>query len=167
LIDLTGGLPLFVLNAISVAESDYDGSLKQLCADLAQSAHTREVAQDLILGRVFDRLPKVVADIAELLSLCDAPLRRTEIQSYIAVADGSDQASFDRALRQLVSQGLLQVFADDRIKLHDAARAVGKGRLLLREGHWLVSLTHHDPLANFRPSSTPAAARLVPIDLAA
>jgi hypothetical protein len=132
LIDLTGGLPLFVLNAISVAESDYDGSLKQLCADLAQSAHTREVAQDLILGRVFDRLPKAVADVAELLSLCDAPLRRTEIQSYISVADGSDQANFDRALRQLVSQGLLQVFADDRIKLHDAARAVGKGRLLLR-----------------------------------
>ena len=31
----------------------------------------------------------------------------------------------------LVSQGLLQVFAHDRIKLHDAARAVGKGRLLL------------------------------------
>ncbi|MHC2424221.1 hypothetical protein ACVII1_007222 [Bradyrhizobium elkanii] len=132
LIDLTGGLPLFVLNAISVAESDYDGSLKQLCADLAQSAHTREVAQDLILGRVFDRLPKVVADVAELLSLCEAPLRRTEIQSYISVAGGFNQANFDRALRQLVSQGLLQVFGDDRIKLHDAARAVGKGRLLLR-----------------------------------
>ena len=53
LIDLTGGLPLFILNAISVAKSDYDGSLKRLCADLARSAHTREAAQDLILGRVF------------------------------------------------------------------------------------------------------------------
>ena len=30
-----------------------------------------------------------------------------------------------------MDHGLLQVFASDRIKLHDAARAVGKGRLLL------------------------------------
>ena len=131
LIDLTGGLPLFVLNAISVAKSDYDGSLKRLCADLARSAHTREIAQDLILGRVFDRLPEAVARVADLLSLCDAPLTREEIRSYIATAGGPDQAVFARALRHLVSRGLLQVFANDRIKLHDAARAVGKGRLLL------------------------------------
>jgi hypothetical protein len=131
LINLTGGLPLFVLNAISVAKSDYDGSLRRLCADLARSAHTREIAQDLILGRIFDQLPEAVASVAELLSLCDAPLRREEVRSYVAAAGGSNPAVFDRALRRLVSQGLLQVFADDRIKLHDAARAVGKGRLLL------------------------------------
>lgn len=131
LIDLTGGLPLFVLNAISVAKSDYDGSLKRLCADIARSAHTREIAQDFILGRVFDRLPEAVASVAELLSLCDAPLTREEIRSYMAAAGGLDQAVFQLALRHLVNQGLLQVFANDRIKLHDAARAVGKGRLLL------------------------------------
>ena len=89
------------------------------------------MAQELILGRVFDRLPEAVADVAELLSLCDAPLRREEAQSYVAAAEGPDQAAFVRSLRHLVSQGLLQAFADDRIKLHDAARAVGKGRLLL------------------------------------
>jgi hypothetical protein len=132
LIDLTGGLPLFALNAISVAKSDYEGSLKRLCADLARSGHTRETAQDLILGRVFDGLPAAVAELAELLSLCDAPLTRDEVRSYVAETGPPDQAVFDRALRFLVSQGLLQVFANDRIKLHDAARAVGKGRLLLR-----------------------------------
>ena len=131
MIDLTGGLPLFVLNAISLAKSDYDGSLKRLCADLARSAHTREIAQDLILGREFDRLPKAVADVAELLSLCDAPLTREEVRSFVAAAEGPGGAVFDRALRHLVDQGLLQVFANDRIRLHDAGRAVGKGRLLL------------------------------------
>lgn len=131
LIDLTGGLPLFVLNAISIAKSDYDGSLKRLGIDLARSAHTKEMAQDLILGRVFERLPKIVGEVAELLSLCDAPLKREEAQSYVAAAEGPDQTVFARTLRHLVSQGLLQTFADDRIKLHDAARAVGKGRLLL------------------------------------
>lgn len=131
LIDLTGGLPLFVLNAISVAKSDYNGSLKPFCADLARSAHTRKTAQDIILGRVFDGLPETVAGLAELLSLCDAPLTREEVRSYVAVAGMTDRAVFDHGLRHLVGQGLLQVFANDRIKLHDAARAVGKGRLLL------------------------------------
>lgn len=131
LIDLTGGLPLFILNAISVAKSDYTGSLKQLCADMAQSAHTREIAQDFILGRIFDRLPQPMASIAELLSLCDAPLKRLELRSYITAAVDANPAVFEAALRHLLSHGLLQVYADDRIKLHDAARAVGKGRLLL------------------------------------
>lgn len=131
LIDLTGGLPLFVLNAISVAKSDYDGSLKRLGEDLARSAHTREIAQDLILGRIFDRLPVAVAGVAELLSLCDASLKREEMRSYVAAAEYANPTVFDAALRQLMGYGLLQVFADDRIKLHDAARAVGKGRLLL------------------------------------
>lgn len=131
LLDLTGGLPLFVLNAIAVAKSDYDGFLKRLCQDLARSAHTREIAQDIILGRVFDRLPEAVANIAELLSLCDAPLRREELRSYVAAAGNPGEVVFDRAVRHLLSQGILQVFANDHIKLHDAARAVGKGRLLL------------------------------------
>jgi hypothetical protein len=131
LIDLTGGLPLFVLNAISLAKTDYDGSLKRLCVDLARSAHTKEIAQDFVLGRVFDRLPVAVASIAESLSLCDAPLTREEIKSYISALEGPEPAIFDRALRQLVGLGLVQVFSNDRIKLHDAARAVGKGRLLL------------------------------------
>lgn len=133
LIDLTGGLPLFVLNAISVAKSDYDGSLKRLCADLARSAHTKEIAQDFILGRIFDRLPAAVARVAELLSLCDAPFRREELRSYVAAVADANLAVFDAALRHLMGHGLLQVFADDRIRLHDAACAVGKGRLLLHD----------------------------------
>lgn len=132
LIDLTGGLPLFVQNAISVAKSDYDGSLKRLCADLARSAHTREIAQDFILGRIFDQLPVAVVGVAELLSLCDAPLEREELRSYVSAAEDADVGIFDAALRHLIGHGLLQVFADDRIKLHDAACTVGKGRLLLR-----------------------------------
>lgn len=132
LIDLTGGLPFFVQNAISVAKSDYDGSLKQLNTDLARSTHTRELAQDFILGRIFDRLPVSIAAVAELLSLCDAPLKREEMRSYVAAAEDVDVAIFDAALRHLIGYGLLQVFADDRIKLHDAACTVGKGRLLLR-----------------------------------
>ncbi|WP_246696330.1 SEC-C metal-binding domain-containing protein [Mesorhizobium sp. SARCC-RB16n] len=131
LIDLTGGLPLFVLNALSVARSDYEGSAKRLCADLARSAHTREMAQEFILGRVFERLPSAVAEVADLLSLCDAPITREEAGSYVGAAGGPERPIFLQSLRHLLSQGLLQAFAGDKIKLHDAARVVGKGRLAL------------------------------------
>ncbi|WP_254027713.1 hypothetical protein [Mesorhizobium ventifaucium] len=45
LIDITGGLPLFVMNALSMAGSDYAGSVKRLCANLARSAHTRDMVR--------------------------------------------------------------------------------------------------------------------------
>ncbi|MER9336786.1 SEC-C metal-binding domain-containing protein [Mesorhizobium sp. M0293] len=131
LIDLTGGLPLFVLNALSVAESDYEGSLRLLCAELARSTHTREMVQEHILGRVFERLPAAIASVADLLSLCDAPITREEAGSYLIGAGGPDRPIFLQSLRHLLSHGLLQAFASDKIKLHDAARVVGKGRLVL------------------------------------
>ena len=131
LIDLTGGLPLFVLSAISVAGSDYEGSLKHLCSDIARSAHTKEMAQELILSRAIEHLPDTVAEVADLLSLCDAPLTREEAASYILAAGGPKQQIFFRSLRLLQSQGLLLTFADKKIKLHDAVRVVGSGRLAL------------------------------------
>ena len=127
LIDLTGGLPLFVLNAISVAISDYDGSLKSLCRDLARSAHTKEIAQDLILGRTFDRLPEAVAGVGELLSLCDAPLKREEVCAYVTTTGNYSPAVFNHALRQLMNHGLLQVFTDGRIKASRCGTCCGQG----------------------------------------
>lgn len=132
LIELTGGLPLYVLNALAIAKEDYDGSLKHFCADLAASAQTQEVMQEVILGRVFADLPIAVAEVADLLSLCDAPLTREEAAAYLSTAEGPDQSIFFRALRLLRSRGLLQIFPGDKVKLHDAARVVGKGRLVLR-----------------------------------
>ena len=132
LIDLTGGLPLFVINALAVASSDYSGSLKEFCAELGRLSHSRETAQELILGRVFDRLPDAVADVASLLSLCDIPVRREEAAAFVTSAGGPAEPIFQRSLRHLMSQGLLQAFSKDRIKLHDAARVVGKGRLDLK-----------------------------------
>lgn len=132
LIDLTGALPLFVLNALSVARSDYGGSVKQFVADLARSTHSKEVVQEIILGRVFDRLPEVVAVVADCLSFCDAPITRDEASQYVAEAGGPGPKSFLLALRHLLSRGLLQSYAGDRIKLHDSARIVGRGRVALQ-----------------------------------
>ncbi len=131
LIDLTGGLPLYVLNALVITKADYDGRLRKFCKDLAASAQTREISQEVILGRVFDGLPTVTAKVAELFSLCDAPITREEAAVYVAAAGGPDKANFVAALRHLFGLGLLQIFVDDKVKIHDAARVVGKGRLVL------------------------------------
>ncbi len=131
LIDLTGGLPLFVQNALAVAKTDYQGSVKRLCGDLARATHTTEMAQDFVLGRVFEGLPETIAKVADLLSLCDAPLTREEAGSYIVAAGGPERPVLLQSFRKLLSLGLLQTFAGDKIKLHDAARVVGKGRLAL------------------------------------
>jgi hypothetical protein len=61
-------------------------------------------------------LPKAVADVAELLSLCDAPLTREEVRSFVAAAEGSRWGPCSTApYATSVDQGLLQVFANDRI----------------------------------------------------
>jgi len=132
LIDLTGGLPLYVLNALSVAKEDYEGSVKRFCADLGQVTHSREIAQEAILGRVFERLPDAVATSADYLSLCEAPITRQEAIRYFAAAGGPDERVIAQALRHLLSKGLLQTYAGDKIKLHDAAGLVGRGRIALR-----------------------------------
>jgi hypothetical protein len=137
LIDLTGGLPLYVQNAVSIAATAYDGSLAEFSAELAASTHSRETAQEMILGRVFDALPETARQVAELLSLCDIPVARADAQAYLASA-GVDQAPAARAFRELQQAGLLQVYANDRMKVHDAARVIGKGRLIAQGAEALL-----------------------------
>lgn len=131
LIDLTGGLPLYVLSALDVVKSDYDGNVRHFCADLAQAAQTREIAQESILAQVFDRLPKALADIADMLSLCDAPIKRDDAVTFVAAPAGLGRAATLAALRQLHGHGLLQIYGGDKVKIHDAARVVGRSRIAL------------------------------------
>jgi hypothetical protein len=98
---------------------------------LAASTQSRETAQEFILGRVFEGLPRPVQHVAELLSLADIPLSRTEINTFLADAAGLDEPTVAAAMRRLRQVGLLQVYSEDRVKVHDAARVIGRGRLVL------------------------------------
>lgn len=128
LIDLTAGLPLYVQNAIAIAVAEYGGSLASFCDQLAASTHSVETAQELILGRLFEALPQAVGRTADLLSLCDVPISRADALAYLA-SDGQDDAAVAASLRHLRKAGLLQVYSSDRLKVHDAARVIGKARL--------------------------------------
>lgn len=128
LIDLTGGLPLYVQNAVTIAVAEYGGSLAAFCDHLAAAAHSVETAQEMILGRLFEALPLAVRRTADLLSLCDVPIGRTEASAYLA-REGQEEAALAASLRHLRKAGLLQVFSGDKLKVHDAARVIGKARL--------------------------------------
>nr|WP_313634989.1 SEC-C metal-binding domain-containing protein [Brevundimonas diminuta] len=128
LIDLTGGLPLYAQNAIAIAVTEYGASLADFCAELATSTHSRETAQEAILGRVFDALPAATRRVADILSLCDMPLSRADAQTYLASA-GVTEPEAARAFRTLRAAGVLQIYANDRLKIHDATRVIGKARL--------------------------------------
>ncbi len=132
LIDLTGGLPLYVQNAVSIAKLEYGGDVAAFCSDLEATAHTRGTVQEAILGRLFAALPAAVATTADLLSLVDLPVARTEVLAYLAGA-GQTAAAAAGSLRHLRTTGLLQVYAGDRLKMHDAARVIGKVRLALTD----------------------------------
>lgn len=128
LIDLTGGLPLYVQNAVKIAAAEYGGSLAGFCAELAASTHSRETAQEAILGRVFNALPETTRRVAEILSLSDIPLSRAATHAYLDLA-GVTEAEAGRAFRTLRAAGVIQAFSGDRLKVHDAARTIGKARL--------------------------------------
>lgn len=128
LINLTGGLPLYAQNAIAIAVSEYDGSLAGFCDQLAASTHSVETAQETILGRLFAALPQAVGRTADLLSLCDVPISRSDALAYL-VGEGQDNAAVAASLRHLRKAGLLQVYSSDKLKVHDAARVIGKARL--------------------------------------
>lgn len=128
LIDLTGGLPLYVQNAVAIAVAEYDSSLVAFCDQLAASTHSIETAQEMILGRLFAALPQAVGRTADLLSLCDVPISRADALAYLA-SGGQDNAAVAASLRHLRTVGLLQVYSGDKLKIHDAARIIGKARL--------------------------------------
>lgn len=130
LISLTGGLPLYVQNGLIITVEDYQGRLRAFCTDLAASTQSRETAQEFILGRVFEGLLFSVQQVAELLSLADTPLSRTEINTFLANAAGLDEPTVVAAMRRLRHVGLLQVYSENRVKMHDAARVIGRGRLV-------------------------------------
>ncbi|QCJ01192.1 SEC-C domain-containing protein (plasmid) [Agrobacterium larrymoorei] len=125
LLRLTGGFPLYVLNAVSIAAQEYAGSIRELCDSLESQTHLVETAQELILKRVLLALSAKNREVLSVLSLSDIPLTRLEVTSLLASATGIDAVGATQALRQLRTSGSLEIYAGDRLKVHDALRLVG------------------------------------------
>lgn len=129
LADLTGGLPLYIQNAMSVTAAQYDGSLRDFCADLEAQTNVVETAQEIILARVFEGLPLQTRAAVGVLSLSDIPLERGEVSALLAESLQLDERSVAVILRQLRPTGSIEIFGGDRIKIHSAIGLLGQAHL--------------------------------------
>jgi hypothetical protein len=130
LLDLTGGLPLYVQNSVRIAATDYAGDLAQFCNELERQTHSITTAQELILSKVYAGFPPHSQDAIAILSMADVPLSRAEAGTFLHRALSLDDAAFARTMRQLRLAGVIETFGGDRLKIHDAMRVLGRAHLL-------------------------------------
>jgi hypothetical protein len=129
LLHLTGGLPLYVQNAISIAAREHGGSVAELCERLSTQTHSVETAQELILATIIEALQEDTRRALAVLSLSNVPLTRNEV---FALLRGSLECSdvFTAAqLRQLRTAGIIEIFGSETLKVHDTIRFLGTAHL--------------------------------------
>ncbi|KQP52479.1 hypothetical protein ASF41_12580 [Methylobacterium sp. Leaf111] len=129
LMELTGGLPLYVQNAVAIAAAEHDGDLSALCAAIASSTHSTATAQELILAQAIHRLDADARHVLGVLSLCDVPLARGELIEALDEILGAPPSVVASYLRSLRTAGMLEAFGNDRLKVHDAIRLPGRSCL--------------------------------------
>lgn len=129
LLALTGGLPLYVQNALTIARSEHSGDVGALCAHLFALTHSVETIQELILSRTVAALSGLARHALGVLSLSDVPLSHEEIVGFITVSLGIDARVAAGLLRELRTVAVLEVFGGDRLKIHDAFRLLGRAQL--------------------------------------
>ncbi|MEQ9813325.1 MAG: ATP-binding protein [Azospirillaceae bacterium] len=129
LLTLTGGLPLYVQNALKIAAESYDGSVDRLYTALEERTHIVETAQELILADVFETYTDNERRAVAALSLSDVPLSQAEASSVLKRTFGLEAADAAAVYRRLRSSGSIQIFGVDRFKIHDAIRPLGRAYL--------------------------------------
>lgn len=129
LLQLTGGLPLYVQNALKIASESYDGNLSRLVVALEGRTHIAETAQELILADVFDALNDTDRKAIAALSLSDVPLTQAEAADVLHKSFDLEPAAAGAAFRRLRSSGAIQIVGVDRFKIHDAMRPLGRAYL--------------------------------------
>lgn len=125
LLRLTGGLPLYVQNALKIASESYGGDLSLLIAALEERTHITETAQELILSDVYATFNEIDRHATAALSLSDVPMTQAEAAGVLNRSFAIEPAAAAAAFRRLRSSGVIQIFGIDRFKIHDAMRPLG------------------------------------------
>ncbi|HYF87127.1 SEC-C metal-binding domain-containing protein [Azospirillum sp.] len=127
---LTGALPYYVQNALSIAQAEYDGDLAALCTELEAQTHIVETAQEIILERTFAAATPELRDILSVLSIADVPISGSEARAVLRDSLSLDDVEVARRLRGLPATGAMELFGGDRLKVHDAMRLVTQRHLI-------------------------------------
>ena len=130
LLTLTGGLPLYVQNALEIAAEYHDGHVAGFC--MAMKEKTRipwEPLQVLLLSEVFHSYSTEERRAVAVLSLSDVPLSQKEASEVLNATFNVEAIAAAAAFRRLRLTGAIQIFGVDRITIHDAMRPQGRAHL--------------------------------------
>ena len=119
---LTGGLPLYVRGAASIAARDYGGDVAAFCTACEQNEHVGSVPQRAILADTFGAGTELDRQASAVLSLATVPL--THEESLRLVSNTLRITRIDAAARlsALIGLGIVSQLQAGQVQLHDAFR---------------------------------------------
>lgn len=126
---LTAGMPLFVRSAATIAREDYDGRIDQMCDAVDALTNLTQTAQEVILAKVVDAFPIVAQQTIAVLSLSDIGLLPAEVKKLMDTALGIDEQAVAGVIRTLRAAGVVEIYGNKEVRLHDAIRLVGSQHL--------------------------------------
>ena len=116
----TGGLPLYILSAISLVQNDYYGQLPDFLNAFVKADNWEQSAQERILSGAFNSLGADSKSACGILRICEGvPLKREEM-SVVYDSVFSDLGKIGKAMRPAMDGGVIQRLEGATYKLHDA-----------------------------------------------
>lgn len=126
---LTAGMPLFVRSAATIAREEYSGRIDQMCDAVDALTNLTQTAQEVILAKVFDAFPLAAQQTIAVLSLSDIGLLPGEINKLLDAALEMSEQAVAGVIRALRAAGVVEIYGNKEIRLHDAVRVVGSQHL--------------------------------------
>ena len=119
---LTGGLPLYVRGAASIAAREYGGDVVAFCTACEQSEHVGSAPQRAILASTFGTGSELDRQASVVLSLATVPLKHEEALSLVSDSLRITRADAAARLNALIGLGIVSQLQSGDVQLHDAFR---------------------------------------------
>lgn len=126
---LTAGMPLFVRSAATIAREEYSGRIDQMCDAVDALTNLTQTAQEVILAKVFDAFSLAAQQTIAVLSVSDIGLLPAEINKLLDAAIEMNEQAVAGVIRALRAAGVVEIYGNKEIRLHDAIRVVGSQHL--------------------------------------
>ncbi len=120
-IDLTGGVPLFVKNVATICNKDYSGDIKKTLRDIEGDLTLSKTAQEIIANRVYASLSSRAKEVASIMSLSPLPHSKEDLTALLKGLAGNEGKELE-PIRVLISAGIVQAKAGGGIGIHDSFR---------------------------------------------
>lgn len=119
---ITSGMPLYIKNVVSVCSLQYEKDAETFADEVEKGEHFEILAQEAIIGHVIESFSTNELFITLALSFSMVPLSRYEIRDYFKALP-QHVGNYHKVLRDLQKRGIIQVYTNGNMLLHDAIRS--------------------------------------------